>query len=136
MKRKCVPGKRGGGQWSYEVVLLIIELLVIGTPPSAIPATIGAFYETLLKKTPEELPSVDFVRQCRTVTQVLCETMPACRVQWVFDATSRRQTPFQASIITVMTDAGLDPVIVLSCVFLDDELSETTANSLVDKVRH
>jgi hypothetical protein len=143
MKRQYMPGKRGGGRWSYEVVLLIIELLVIGTPPSAIPATIGTFYETLLRKTPEELPSVNFVRQCRTVTQVLCETMSACKlasaddwVQWVFDATSRRQTPFQASIITVMTDAGLDPVIVSSCIFLDDESSETTANSLVDKVRH
>jgi hypothetical protein len=84
---------------------------------------------------------VNFVRQCRMVTQVLCETMSAFKlasaedwVQWVFDATSRRQTPFQASIITVMTEAGLDPIIVSSCIFLDDETSETTANSLVDKV--
>ncbi len=36
------------------------ELLVTGTPPSAIPQIIQTFCETLLREKPKELPSVNF----------------------------------------------------------------------------
>ena len=41
IKRKLTVGRRGGaGRWPVHIVLLICELLVNGTPPSAVPANI------------------------------------------------------------------------------------------------
>ena len=56
--------------------------------------------------------------------------------QIIFDATTQRQVPFQAVIIGLMTDNNkLDPIVVSSCIFMEDELAEKTVDSIVNKVR-
>ena len=144
MKKARDKGKRGGsGRWEFWVVQLICELLVIGIPPTSIPESIATVYETLYGFSPEQVPSINFIRYCRTVVQVIGETIAAIKLgradvykQLFTDATSRRQTPFQALIIGLMgEDFELDPVIVSSCIFLDDERAETVAAAIVDKVR-
>ena len=51
------------------------------------------------------------------------------------DATSRRQLSFQCLIISILSaDGKIDPVIVSSCIYLDDETAETTVDSLFNKV--
>lgn len=68
--------RRGGARrWPIWVVQLICELLVNGTAPSAIPANIQTMYETLYGETPSDEPSVNFVRQCRVVVEVIGETI-------------------------------------------------------------
>ena len=54
-----------------------------------------------------------------------------------FDATTRRQVPFSAVVISLMGDTpeSIDPVIVSSCVVLEDETSETQVDGIVCKVR-
>ena len=143
MKKYRKPGKRGGANvWEDWVVLLVVELLVLGVPPKAIPGSIMTVYTTLYGSRPDEVPSVDFVRRCRSVVQVVGETLAAWRlaesVDWrqIFtDATSRRQCAFQALIVGLMTEDGsLDPVIVSSCIPLEDESAQTTFDSVVEKV--
>ena len=136
-------GRRGGGRtWPVWVVQLITELLAHGTPPSAIPANIDTMYKTLYEVKPKEVPCVNFVRECRVVVQVLGETITAVKLasaekwdQLWADATSRRQTSFQALIIGIMgEDDKIDPVVVSSCIFAEDEKSETQAESVLAKV--
>ena len=78
------------------------------------------------------------------MVQVVGETIAAWRLadakEWrqiFMDATSRRQCAFQALIVGLMDDTGkLDLVIVSSCIFLEDETSQTAFDSIVDKVRN
>ena len=144
----CNGGQRS---WPVWVVQLICELLVNGTPPSSIPGNIRTMYETLYdidlnaegeKKV--EFPSINFCRECRIVVQVIGETMAALKlakaVKWnqlFTDATSRRQVSFQALLVGIMDDDGtIDPVVVSSCIFMEDEKSETEAQCVIDKVRY
>jgi hypothetical protein len=51
------------------------------------------------------------------------------------DGTTRRQIPFTALIIELLGDEeDIDPVVVSSCIFMDDERSETQAHGIVKKV--
>ena len=143
IKRQRSVGRRGGsGKWPVHIVLLICELLVNGTPPSAVPANIQTSSAAFTGAEASELPSVKFVRQCRTVLQNLNETLAALRLgnastwhQLFTDGTTRRQIAFQNLVIALMEDGDLDPVIVSSCMILEDETSETHVKSIADMVR-
>ena len=144
LRRRRKTGRRGGGaQWEVWVVQLICELLVNGTPPSAIPDNIATFMEGFYGEEPEDWPSVNFCRGCRVLVQIIGETITGMKLaefkdwkQIFFDATTRRQTPFLAVVIGLMTDEGLDHVTVSSCIFLEDESAQTTADGVETKVWH
>ena len=144
LKKVWLKGQRGGSRWEMWVVQLICELLALGVPPSAIPSTINTMYITLFNEPPTEVPCVSYIRQCRTVMQVVAETIAAIKLgradSWVqisTDATTRRHIPFQCLIISLLgDDMKIDPVLVSSCIFLDDETAETTVDAVFDKVRH
>ena len=74
--------RRGGScRWPVWVVQLICELLVNGTPPSAVPANIRSVYETLYGKPLDEPPpSVSYVRSCRVIVEVIGETITAIKL--------------------------------------------------------
>ena len=88
------------------------------------------------------IPSINFCRQCRIVVQVIEKTLVALKlamaVKWIqlfTDATSSRQISFQALLVVIMDDDGMiDPVVVSSCIFMEDETSETEAQCVIDKV--
>jgi hypothetical protein len=85
LKKECADEaathRRGGARrWPIWVVQLICELLVNGTSPAAIPSNIQTMYETLYGKTPDEIPSVNFVRGCRVVVQVIGKTITAIKL--------------------------------------------------------
>ena len=87
------------------------------------------------------MPSVNFVRQCRTVLQNLNEIWSALRLgkaekwyQMFTDGTSRWQIAFQNMVIALMEDGTLDPVIVLSCMVVKNETSEMLVKSILDTV--
>jgi hypothetical protein len=135
--------KRGGARrWPIWMVQLICELLVNGTSPAAIPSNIQTMYETLYGETPDQIPSVNFVRGCRVVVQVIGETVTAIKLgnaetwkQLWTDATTRRQIPFTALIIGILGDENdIDPVVVSSCIFMEDEQAETQADGILEKV--
>ena len=75
INRERQVGRRGGsGKWKVCIVLLICELLVNGTPPSAVPANIQKFSAALNGTAACELPSVDFVCKWRVVLHTVNET--------------------------------------------------------------
>jgi len=142
IKRQRSVGRRGGsGKWPVHVILLICELLANGTPPSAIPANIQTTSAALTGAEATELPSIIFLRQCRTLLQTLNETLSSLRLgnadtwhQLFTDGTTRRQIAFQNLVIALMVDGKLDPVIVSSCMILEDETSETQVKTIMDTV--
>ena len=85
---------------------------------------------------------MSFIRQCRTVVQVVGETIAAWKMadvdswrQIFTDATSCRQCALQALVVGLMDEDGfLDPVIVYFCIFLENETSQTTFDTILDKV--
>ena len=103
------------------IVLLICELLVNGRPSSAVPADIQSSCAAFTGVEAKELPSVSFVRQCRTVLQNINETLSAFRLgqaetwhQVFTDGTARRQIAIQNLVVALMEGNDLDPVIVFS----------------------
>ena len=71
------------------------------------------------------------------------ETLAALRLgkaeswhQLFTDGTSRRQIAFQNLVIALMENGKLDPVIVSSCMVLDDETSENQVKSITDMVSY
>ena len=51
------------------------------------------------------------------------------------DSTTRRHIPFTAFIIGILADSGnIDPVVVSSCIFMEDEKSEMQVDGIVNKV--
>ena len=134
---------RGGGRYPLWVAQACIELLLSGTPPSAVPTNIAIMYETLYQKEAKMIPSKQFVRQMRASIEVMGKTITALLLanasadQWkqiFFDATTRRQIPFQTVIIGLMNNGKIDPIVLSSHVFMADESSETTVDSIFDEV--
>ena len=135
--------KRGGRKrWPVWVVQMICELLVNGTTPTAVPGNIQIIYETLYGEKTDDLPTVNFVRSCRPVVEVIGETIAALKLadaanwdQLWTDATTRRQIPFTALIIGVIGNSDkINPIVLSSCIFMEDETSESQADGIVNKV--
>ncbi len=132
----------GARQWPPWVVQVICELLVNGTPPTTVPLAMQTMYLMWTGDTPDELPSVSFVRTCRVVVEVIGETIAAMKLadaptwsQLWTDGTTRRQIPFTALVVDLMgDDEDIDPVVVLSCIFMEDERSETQADGILNRV--
>jgi hypothetical protein len=56
--------------------------------------------------------------------------------QLLTDSTTRQQIPFTACIIGILADSGnIDPVVVSSCIFMEDETSDTQVDGTVNKVK-
>ena len=143
LKREVKFGRRGGACWPLWVTEVCCELLVNGSPPSAIPSSIGTLTATLYGEEPKKLPSFNFVRQCRVLVQIIGETITAMKLaacpNWAeifFDSTTCRQVPFTAVVISLMGDGpdSLDSIIVSSCIVLEDETSEKQVDRIVNKV--
>ena len=76
------------------------------------------------------------------LVQIISEMITAMKLaacpHWAeifFDATTRRQVPFSAVVISLMGDdpETIDPLIVSSCVILEDETSETQVDGIVTR---
>ena len=121
---------------------LICELLVNGTPPSVIPANVRTLYNILCGETSKDLSSVSFVRNCRVVVKIIGKTVTVLKLaragsqkQLWTNATTRRQIPFTAPIIGLSGDDDkIGPVVVSSCIFMDDKISDTGAEGIITKV--
>ena len=121
IKKERPIGRRGGGKrWPVHIVLLICEMLVNGTHTSAVPANIQTSSAAFTGFEADELPLVNFVRECPIVLQNLNETLSALRLgsadTWnsVFtDGTARRQIAMQNLFVALMEDVHLDAIIVL-----------------------
>ena len=146
VKRESFVGRKGGGhQWPVRVVQLICELLVDGAPPSSIPRIIYTTSSTMTNEEPKDLPSVNFVRGCRIIAQIIGETIAAIKLartesweQLFTDGTSQRQVSFQNMTIGLLSNQNdtLHPLYVSSCIFNENETSEKQVEGMIEKVRN
>ena len=141
IKKTKVVGRRGATRkWPVYVVRLILELLVVGSSPSNIPKLLQTMSTELVGKELEEIPSTNFVRQCRTVGQVVNEILVAIQLgrnttwkQLFTDGTTRRQTEFQNLVIGVMDEKkNLTNIVVSSCMMLEN----ATAKGQVQAIKY
>ena len=78
IKNERPVGRQGGvNRWSVHIVVLICEMLVNGTHPSAVPDNIQMSCAAFTGVEADELPSVNFVHECRIVLQNLNKTLSA-----------------------------------------------------------
>ena len=134
IKREAEVGRHGGPRrWPIWIVQMICELLVNGAAPSSIPGIILTTTWMFNKKQPDKLPSVNFIRQCRVVVQIIGETLAAIKLaraeswsQLFTDATTRQQISFQKVIVRLMDDDNqLNPLNVSSCFLLKTKNQKT-----------
>lgn len=86
----------------------------------------------------EELPSLRFMRNCRTVSLHLTKTLATFEIarqdsftQLFTDGTSRRQTKFQNIVVGILTPAGYHRVALDGCVLSKEHNSESVTASLI-----
>ncbi len=96
LKWEVKLGRKGGASWPLWVTEVCCELLVNGSPPSAIPSSIGTLFATLYGQEPTNIPSLNYVRQCSVLVQIVSKTITAMKLSactnWAeifFDATTR-----------------------------------------------
>ena len=135
-------GRHGGsGKWPVHIVVLICEYLVNGTPLSAVPANLQSASAAFTGAESDELPLVNFVRQCRTVCQNLNLMFAGFRLgharNWheIFtNGTERRQIAIQNLVIGIMEDHGMNSVIASSCKFAGNGTSEKQVDAIKNQV--
>ena len=141
IKRENRVGRGGAKRWPVHVVLLICELLVNGSPPSAVPKIMQTHSAYFTGAEAEELPTVGFVQKTRTVVENINLVFAGMRLgnasswqQLFTDGTSRQQIAFQNLLIRIMDDGEFDSVISSSCVYLENESAEKQVEAVKSKV--
>ena len=138
--KKISGGTAGARVWPLWITQLIIEMLINGTPPSAIPPNIAAQAELSMPgKTIDELPSEKYCKDMRAVLQVVVETLVAYRLakanvweQLFVDGTCRRQVAMQTLLIAVEEAGMLKPLLVSCSHILEGETSEQQCEAVLD----
>ena len=129
--------------WPLHVWKIILNQLVNGTPPSSINSNIIAHVKLLSPRTViKELPNIWTVRRACSVLLVVVQTLAACCLakaekwgQLFTDGTSRRQLLFQNLVISLKEDDMFQPLLLSSCMFPEDETSETLCLSIVETIK-
>jgi hypothetical protein len=124
------------------MVQLILEQLINGTPPAAIPGNIYSQDRLTTGRDGQEVPSVDFCRKMRIVLRILTETLAAYQLakqeQWhqlFTDGTGRRQVALETILVALEDDDGkLRPLILSSAHVLEGESSEQTCAAVLKQV--
>ena len=121
--------------------MLVCELLCNGVPPACVRETLQTTLAYFTGSVVTELPSVSYVRECRTVPQIFNDLLRAYKLgmnatwkQLCTDGTTRRQIGFQSLVIGLLTEKGFASVIASSCIFMDDETSEMQVKGIKDRV--
>ena len=142
IKKEQPIGRRGGGKrWPVHIVMLIFEMPVNGTHPSSVPANIQTSCAAFTGVEDDELPSVNFICECRIVLQNLNETLSELQLgsadtwnQVFTDGTARLHIEMQNIVVVFREDGHLDAVIVSSCMYVENETSERCVESIVEMV--
>ena len=135
-------GAKGHGRWwPWWVRAMVMEQLVNGTSPTAIPANLVSDAMYLVPFLEVHVPSVDFCRQMRSELRIVTETLAAYRIakavnwrQLFTDGTSRRQTALLTAIIAIDgPDGDLMPIVLRGAFVATGETSEVQVSDILEK---
>ena len=140
-KEKCIGRCGATSRRPVGTVCIILENLIAGVQPMSVPKIMQTYATEYTGEELDELPSVNFIRQCRTIAQVVNEILAAIKLghnhnwkQLFTDGTMRRQIDLTTLIIGLMDDGGLDRVVVSSCLLPEDATSEGQVQAIKEKV--
>ena len=123
----------------------MVELLSHRTPPASVSANILLVVELLMPNSSivKQLPSIRFVRYCRTVLAHVSQTLAAYEIaradaieQSYTDGTSRRQTAMQNFVVRILQDGGSRRITLASCILSEDESAVSIAAAIVKEFKH
>ena len=103
----------GQSHWPLHICMLVCELLCNGVPPACVRETLQTTSAYFTGSVVTELPSVRYVRECRTVLQILNDLFGAYKLgmnatwkQLCTNGTNRQQIGFQLLVIGLLTKKG------------------------------
>ena len=89
----------------------------------------------------QEFPRINFIWSCRTILQIIGETLAAYHIskveQWdkiFYDGMCRRQTALQNLVIGVIYEERLRPLILSTYIILDIETSEKQVDAVLSTI--
>jgi hypothetical protein len=115
-------------------------MLAHQTPPSFVIPNVLSATEIFLQNIGfvKELPSLCFVRSCRTVLLHVSKTLAAYEIgsanwfeQLFTDGTSRRQTPIQNLVIKILDDGDYMIISLSMCIIAEEENAESLTTCIV-----
>ena len=115
IKKERLIGRCGGKlHWPLHICMLVCELLCNGVPPACVRETLQTTLAYFTGRVVTDLPSVSYVRECRTFLQISNDLLGAYTLgmntswkQLCTDGTTRRQIGFQSLVIGLLTKKGL-----------------------------
>ena len=126
-------------QWSTDITQMVLELLYHRMPPASIPPAIQTMTSLVLPGAVviRELPSVAFVRGCRSVLSYLTKLLAFDQVGFakVFlqihaDGTKRRQLDFQNAAVRIPHGDSNKPVCINSAIVPENETSAMLVSAI------
>ena len=88
-----------------------------------------------------EIPSISYIKEYRTVLRILGETLPSHRLakakdwaQLFTDGTSRRKVALQNLIVSVVESEEIKPLILSSVIILEGETSEHQQEAILNMI--
>jgi len=128
--------------WDEWFVQMVLEMLSHRTPPSCIPpvtlTVVESLYDDQTENVVRQLPSVQTVREWRSVLVVVTKTLAAYLLgradsyeQLFTDGTSRRQTAIQNAVVGILTEGGFKMVTLSSGILAENETAECLTGSIV-----
>ena len=127
-------------QWDERMTQMVLELLSRRTPPSCIDVNILAVAKILCPHTNivKELPSISFVRGCRSALSLFTTLLAAYQLgkaenflEHQSDGTQSRQISLQNCIIRITTEGGFKTVIFSSAILSEDETLEMVTECII-----
>ena len=143
--RTLATAGRGTGShgrwWPWWVRAMIMEQLINGTPPTAIPANLVSDATYLVPFLEVHVPTARFCSQMRGELRIVTETLAAYRIakavnwrQLFTDGTSRRQTALLTAIIAIDgPDGDLMPIVLRGAFVATGETSEQQVADILEK---
>ena len=134
-----------GGQKTLPTFMwvLIMEHLVLNTPPAAVATNILSVIKAIAPHMDvTNLPSISTIRKGRTVLDTVCHTLAAYQLakaehwkQLHTDGTGRRQVALQNLVISLQTEeGGLLPVLLTTNIIPENETSEVVCEAILDAI--
>ena len=115
-------------------------MLAHRTPPSCVVPNILSAAKILLPNVNiiQEVPSIRFVRSCRSVLLHVTKTLASYHIgkansfeKFFSDGTSRRQTSIQNVIIRFLSDGGFKTITLSTSIIAEDETTQSLSKSIM-----
>ena len=144
VRQKEESGKGGSYTWPIWMVQLILVQLVNGMPPESVAPDILSQDSLAMpgaKVIVQDLPSINFIRSCRSILRIIGENLAAYDIrkvgQWyqlLSDGTGRHQNYLKNLVISIIDDKRLRPLIPSTSIILKGDTYEQQVDAVLPTI--